>query len=224
MDDKCCVNQSYIPIDQHIGLTASQLNIVYPYHVIIQCSQCNSDTDNNKMTIKQLGTKWFQLIDTTSLIDSPVSDHFTINTPLRCRWDLNDLLIRKDSEFDISFASLSRIKRSNIAKIPLSGSFILSQSNMNTTHIDSISGKKEEQNGTSSSSSSHSTTNNLQSTIHTNTGDTLLIFLLSLRFPDPAELCVSGFTLSDLSRYTFQRENIMLGMYVYHITCTYAYI
>ena len=216
-DDNCCSNQSHLPIDQQIGLTASQLNMVYPYHVIIQCSQCYSDTHNNKVTIKQLGTKWFQLIDTTNLINSPVSDHFTINTPLRCRWDLNDLLIRKGSEFDISFTSLSRIKRSNIAKIPLSGSFILSQSNMSATHIDNISRKREEQNGTSSSSS-HPTTNNLQPASSANTDDTLLIFLLSLRFPDPAELCVSGFTLSDLSRYTFQRENIMLGIYTF-MTC-----
>jgi hypothetical protein len=112
---------------ESVGLSSKQLHNVFPYHVVI----------DHELKIKQMGEKLSSFLSgsesaASALVGGLISDFFSIAAPPRCSWNWKQIILGKDSTWDIALIS-SKLGLKRLKKLPLRGSVLLIDSQTDST-------------------------------------------------------------------------------------------
>lgn len=101
--------------DVGVGLSPSQLQIVFPYHIAIDAN----------FQIIQLGNKLMDMVIYQLLVGKHISDSFDLIKPNGFDWDWNHMIINQETSFELDLKASKTLKRKELKKISLRGDILL---------------------------------------------------------------------------------------------------
>ena len=110
------------------GLTKEQLDLVFPYHIVV----------NKEFIITQVGNKLETLIEKdehnrSSLINNQINLLFDISSPPRFSWDWKKIITGKQATFELNLKSNRSLTRKTLNSLPLTGGIIISDPKTDST-------------------------------------------------------------------------------------------